>query len=440
MIANGQTISPDTINTPLKNTPARSNVPDSGYSSFNSTPFSSTSTNRHNSSFPRSKLFPDSPVKHDVYRPNSLNKYAAIHDNKVASSSKNHHVNPSAVHENSEEKDSNIVPPSVVNIKSQTLVNQHIEQSPQNTKPALTNIADTASLPTSQPPTTTIHQSHLPDLTTINPPEPLNQPSKPDSPEPTSKPVPHNTKQPLSQSCNTTAIPELVDTDYPLPQPFSPTKPNTSNLPANDLLLGPAKPKNKKKNKKVKFSKVPPNPHPPNPIVKSSDSGSTLDSKSINIIPTPNTVVISEKSKNGNIITLNDPTSPKYYPQDEQFNDRPDNLPVDPDGCLDSTLRADRMKTLGRCRFCKEEVYSYKADYHLLACKRLQQEDVDEFANEYAEITTSSYGDIITVIYDYCENIMHDEEISFMFQKLATFRKFLNDLESILDRKASKIF
>ena len=402
LIAKGQIISPDTIITPLKNTPARSNVPDLGYSSFNSTPFSPTSTNRHNSSFPRSKLFPDSPVKHDVYRPNSLKKHATIHDNKVASSSKKHLINPSAIHENSEEKVSNIVPPSAVNIESQTLVNQHIEQSPQNTSPVL-NTADTASSPTSQPPT------HLPDLTIINPPELLNQSSKPNSPDPTSKPVPHNTNQPLSQSCNTTAIPELVDTDYPLPQPFSPTKPNTSNLPAKDPLLGPAKPKNKKKNKKVKFSKVPPNPHPPNPLnptVKSSDSGSTLDSKSI--IPTPNTFVISEKFKpnstlpstpsmaeqhvsmiqadlkfvvhkdstDDQIMLVPDPLSPEVNPYEGLFLKTPDDLHVNDQGLIDPNIKAGFMDLEGRCRLCHKVVRSYDVDEHLLDCPEFHDNDL----------------------------------------------------------------
>ena len=94
----------------------------------------------------------------------------------------------------------------------------------------------------------------------------------------------------------------------------------------------------------------------------------------------------------------------------------------------------------GRCRLCNGAVASYNVNRHLLDCKRIRQYDTDDFAHEYADITNNSYHDIINVVYDNCDCIMHDDEISHIFRKVSTFSKFLYDLEHLLDRKATFIF
>ena len=125
-----------------------------------------------------------------------------------------------------------------------------------------------------------------------------------------------------------------------------------------------------------------------------------------------------------------------YDPQNEEFHPTPDSLPLDSDGCIDNTIRADRMCIHGKCRLCNKKVDSYNADLHLIECGKIEQLDIDDFAHEYADITNSTYNDIINVIFDYCMCIMHDEDISTIFRKISTFGKFLNELECILDRKA----
>ena len=35
---------------------------------------------------------------------------------------------------------------------------------------------------------------------------------------------------------------------------------------------------------------------------------------------------------------------------------------------------------------------------------------------------------------------MHDDDVSYLFPKVSTFSKFLNDIELLLDRKASKVY
>jgi hypothetical protein len=98
------------------------------------------------------------------------------------------------------------------------------------------------------------------------------------------------------------------------------------------------------------------------------------------------------------------------------------------------------MNITGKCRLCNADVKSFNADLHLLECRRIDKNDIDNFAFEYADITNNSYDEIIEVIYDYCNYVMHDDDISYLFPKVSTFSKFFTDIELLLDQKASKVY
>ena len=115
--------------------------------------------------------------------------------------------------------------------------------------------------------------------------------------------------------------------------------------------------------------------------------------------------------------------------QNEEFHPSPDSLPVDSNGCIDNSIRADRMCIHGRCRLCNKKVDSYNADLYLIECTKIEHLDIDDFAREYADITNSDYNTIINIIFDYCMCIIHDNEISNIFRKISTFSKLLNELE-----------
>ena len=180
-------------------------------------------------------------------------------------------------------------------------------------------------------------------------------------------------------------------------------------------------------------------PIPPNPLDSPSLPVPPTPC-SVQIIPTPNTFVISNRSVDGCIQTDIDPTMMDYDPQNDEFHPTPDQFHVDADGCLDSTLRADRMRIPGKCRLCNSCVDSYNADLHLLECSKIDNEVIDNFARDYASETNSSYSDIINVVYDYCSCIMNDDEISSYFCNIPLFANFLYKLESILDSYATYVF
>ena len=201
---------------------------------------------------------------------------------------------------------------------------------------------------------------------------------------------------------------------------------------------GPSKPTKKKKNKNVKFLDNQPDSSNTSP----STTPPTLptDPSLVEIIKSPNIIVISESSSPGNIKTELDNTVPEFDPQNESFRSQPDPLPIDSAGRLDSTIRADRMKIPGKCRLCHKDLYSFQVDAHLLECKSLRQIDLDDFTHEHADISKNTYADIITIILNYCEGIMHDEEVSCLYSNVSLLRKLFDDLETLLDRKATKIF
>jgi hypothetical protein len=160
----------------------------------------------------------------------------------------------------------------------------------------------------------------------------------------------------------------------------------------------------------------------------------------VTIIPSPPVFVVSKDSIDGDIKTEIDPTSPEYDPQNDSFTSQPDPLPIDSFGRLAHTIRAERMDIQGTCRLCHAEVKSHQADSHLLDCRGINQTDTDDFAYEYVNITNNTYQNIISLTLDYSECIMHDDELTAIFSNLSTSRQFFSDLESLLDRKAIKIY
>ncbi len=432
--------------------------PDSGYHSqsdvYSTTPkYTNRSRdvnkhfNRNNSPLPRTKLFSD------LYRPKSY-KAPDIGHTTV----KSEHIvklpEPSIIdqdHANQASEILTVILPDETD--SKTLVDSISDQSIHDTTIDSEN-NDMNSLLLSQ------STSNLPDSSTP-PDQQITPPNNRTSNDSSASNIEHHLPQPVippeAHIPNTLPYPPVdvilpTNTDsstskLPLPKsvvPPNPPNPSTPNtLPGRPSPVSSKSKKNKKKNKKIRFeaqtSTQSPKINPPEPLTNLPSSPST-DSNSVKIIPNPRTLVISDCSSDGCIKTEIDPTVPEYDPQNEEFAAPPDVLPLDSDGCLDSNLRVDRMCIPGKCRLCNKHVDSYNVDLHLLDCHRIEQFDIDDFAHEYADITQNSYHDIINVVYDYCQCIMHDDEISIPFRKLSIFRKFLHELNCILDRKAIRVF
>ncbi len=251
-------------------------------------------------------------------------------------------------------------------------------------------------------------------------------------------------------------------------KPLSQSVPDVSTLSSSEFthiepleshthLTGPPddgvkKPKNRKK--KRKQNKTPPKPIiPPTPPPTSQtrpehtcpSSGDTSkatnpDTCSAQILPSPRKFVINDRSKDGDIITDLTPDTPEFNAQKGDFLDSPKDLPVNSNGLLDTNFPADRMNIMGKCRLCNADVKSFNADLHLLECRRIDQNDIDNFAFECAEITNNSYDEIINTIYDYCNYIMHDDDVTYLFSNVSVFSTFLNEIELLLDRKAAKVY
>ena len=358
--------------------PYPSNGGDSGYGSY-----SRVNSHQHLPRFPGTRL-DFSPVKsggqHDVYKANS-NKSPSVNSNKA--------------------------PP---------VPNDPLSKS--QVPPPKPNI-----------PTTMHDNPPVIPSSTIDPNSSTTHPHKPDLPAIPASTDPYpKTSNPSLSSPN---LPDLNPTDS-LPITSEPIKsPKSHTLP--DISSGPSK--SRKKENKVSLETS-----CPNAISKEITNVPHNDTNPVSILSSPNILVVSECSKDGNIRSEIDPTVPEFDPQNDSFAAHPDPLPTDSFGRLDPNIRADRMNIRGKCRLCNKEIQSFQTELHLLDCRGIQQIDTDDFAHEYADITNDDYANIITIMIDYCECVMHDVDVSRTFSKVSTLRQFLYDFESLLDRKAIKIY
>ncbi|CAB3990385.1 Hypothetical predicted protein [Paramuricea clavata] len=290
---------------------------------------------------------------------------------------------------------------------------------------------------------------------TNNPSVTQHVPNPPESYSPSVDPPVSKTTQsvPVEEVKFPDKPPSQLVHDGPPPSEFTHIEPPKSHFPPSDPSAGGAiKPKSRKK-KKSQHNNNPPiavppatqppsQTHPTNLTCKSSatNAAENPDNRSAQILPSSRKFVIADRSKDGDIITDLTPQTPKFDAQNEFFLDTPKNFHVKSDGLLDLNLLADRMNITGKCRLCKAVVKSFNADLHLLECRRIDKNDIDNFAFEYADITNNNYDEIINIIYDYCNYVMHDDDVSYLFPKVSTFSKFLDDLEHLLDQKASKVY
>lgn len=398
------TNSPSTNNTYYPNlTPTINNLSnDSGYMSHNN------SQSFLNASTPYHTPYPVKFPRHDVYRPRF--KQPVFYPDTPSK-----HVNQ--VHQ--------------VNITKNSP--QHTPGKPPVETPLSTSDPSYPPIDTPKP-----QPSHSPPTSPLYSPL-VNLPvTKPTQSVPVGDVNLHD--KPLSQS-----VP-----DVPPLSEFTHIEPPVSHSPPTDPSTdGAKKPKNRNK-KKSQHNQNPPitaNPTPsqthPSKLTcqpSASNAAENPDTRSAQILPSPRKFVIAERSKDGDIITNLTPQTPEFDAQNEVFLDTPKNLLVDSDGLLDPNLLADRMNITGKCRLCNADVKSFNADLHLLECRRIDKNDIDNFAFEYADITNNSYDEIIDVIYNYCNYVMHDDDISYLFPKVSTFSKFFNDIELLLDQKASKVY
>lgn len=340
-------------------------------------------------------------------------------------------------------------PDKVNTVKSTAPVNLNPNSLVFQSKPVAHSSPDCTSVPNSSStdpiiPPASITTPNLPvsaSSSNITPlPSPPSVPSPPPPPPPPFSPPPPSDPILEDSSIPETSPPPPMAPDHSKNSPHNlctteyPPLSNDKSLPKT----GPTKRRKKKNRSKSK------------PIALDISSSSHLENvpppsdppqlPSVNILRDPPIFIINDRSQDGDIRTDIDPTSPDFLPQDNCFLPSPPNIPLGPDGSLDPHLRADRMNILGKCRLCKVTVPSHAVDLHLLQCTKLVHHDVDNLAMEHADITNKNYSDMINIVYDYVQCIMHDDVVSNLFWKVSLFTKFLHDIEHLMDCKARSIF
>ena len=310
---------------------------------------------------------------------------------------------------------------------------RHDVYKPPFKQPVFYRDSPTKDIPSPKPTFSSTHQS---SFTHISPPSSTNQDTSllPPTEEPPPPP-----KSPSSPKLPNT----LPAQNHSLPKPNLPIDPNpkSDSLPkTSDPIPNPPASSSSTNDPNPKSSNPIANLPTTDPNLPNTTAKPTKSLPDIHILPSPRKFVASDQSRDGEIYSILDPDAFEFSPGDETFLQSPETLPINSPGLIDSDIRADRMNIQGKCRLCKSDVASYQADAHLLECRRLDQFDIDDLAHEYADITHSSYNDIINVIFQYCDYVMHDEDVSYYFSKMSTFEKFLHDLESLLDRRATKVY
>lgn len=162
----------------------------------------------------------------------------------------------------------------------------------------------------------------------------------------------------------------------------------------------------------------------------------SISSNTLTIIPTNPKFVVSGKSRDDNIETLLDPAVEEFDAQNGEFLSTPENIAIDPEGFIDQNLQADRMNIMGKCRSCNAEIPSYKADFHLLECPRVNPDIIDDFVMSQADAICSDNCEITNILYNYCDYVMHDDELNDIFRRVSDCDKFFLAIEQFLDRTA----
>ncbi|CAB4040446.1 Hypothetical predicted protein, partial [Paramuricea clavata] len=477
------TNSPSTYSTYLPNlTPTIKNLSnDSGYMShINSQSFLNASTPYHTP-------YPVHSPRHDVYRPRfkqpvfypgtPSKQVNHVHQVNTPKNSPQHTFQkppvdhrPSSVGPSppSSPKSSNPPDPELPHTSSDTVLSTPDPHDPPISEPSLTPNDSLNSHPSqlshASPPSNPPEPPNTSSENPLSTPDPNYPPIDPHIPEPSptlnDSPNSHPSHSPPASPQLPPGVPPVTETLHTLPETFPPNseftriEPPESHPPPADPSDGVAKkPKYKKKkkshqNKNPPISVTPATLPPPSqihsvkPTCQSSASkvAENLDTCSVKILSSPHKFVIADCSKDGDITTELTPNTPEFDAQNESFIATPKDLPVNSDGLLPTNLIADRMNIMGKCRLCNTDVESFNADFHLLECRKIDQNDIEDLAFEFADITNNSYYEIVNIIYDYCNYVMHDEDVSYLFPKVSIFAKFLNNIELLLDRKASKVF